>query len=321
MPTVPPVITDPQHWHAVKLPDDHPHRKYRPRYRTLITEDQLIWPDEDIGSTLYLGTHMPHWLAEPRLRGFLGRQPVRLFVSHRRLAPRRTLPRAVVPWALDSGAYSELYLYGEWRTDAGDYAAAVRRYHDEIGLLEFACPQDWMCEPWILRRTGLTVEEHQLRTVENYLNLQYADPDLPWVPVLQGWTRDDYLRGVEIYANYGFDLSLHPVVGLGSMCRRHNTAEALRIIEALREIGITRLHGFGFKTRGLEKAHHLLVSADSLAWSYSARRADALPGCTHRSCANCLRYALAWRQRILHRMPEWHQMTLLDSTLPQYQVA
>ena len=48
-----------------------------------------------------------------------------LFVSHRRLAGRRTLPRAIAPWALDSGAFSELSLYGEWRTTAGQYHVYV----------------------------------------------------------------------------------------------------------------------------------------------------------------------------------------------------
>ena len=37
-----------------------------------------------------------------------------------------------------------------------------------------------------------------------------------------------------------------------------------------------------------------------MAWSYAARRAPALPGCTgHRNCANCLTYATRWRDRIL----------------------
>jgi integrase len=43
----------------------------------------------------YLGTHQPSWLARD-----LG---VPFLVSHRRLAGRRTLPRASSPWALDSG--------------------------------------------------------------------------------------------------------------------------------------------------------------------------------------------------------------------------
>ncbi len=34
------------------------------------------------------------------------------------------------------------------------------RYRDEIGCLLWAAPQDWMCEPWITAKTGLTVAEH-----------------------------------------------------------------------------------------------------------------------------------------------------------------
>ena len=58
--------------------------------------------------------------------------------------------------------------------------------------------------------------------------------------------------------------------------------------------------GFGIKTSGLHRYGHLLASADSMAWSYSARRAPALSGCTgHRNCANCLTYDTTWRQHIL----------------------
>ena len=45
---------------------------------------------------------------------------------------------------------------------------------------------DWMCEPAMLARTGLTVAEHQAGTVANYLELRAAAPELPFIPVLQG---------------------------------------------------------------------------------------------------------------------------------------
>lgn len=81
--------------------------------------------------TFYLGSHQPHWLATAG---------VPLFISHRRLADRKTLPRATAEWALDSGAFSELSLYGEWRTTVREYHRAVRRYDDEIGKLSWAAP-------------------------------------------------------------------------------------------------------------------------------------------------------------------------------------
>jgi hypothetical protein len=53
----------------------------------------------------------------------------------------------------------------------------VRRYRDEIGCLDWAAPQDWMCEPFILAKTGLSVREYR-RTVASYLRLTELAPDL-----------------------------------------------------------------------------------------------------------------------------------------------
>jgi hypothetical protein len=240
----------------------------------------------------YLGAHHPPWLAHASFP---------LFVSHRRLAARRRLPRATTGWALDSGGFTELRLHGGWRTTAAEYAAAVRRYRDEIGRLEWAAPQDWMCEPFMLAKSGLTVAVHQVRTVANYRELRSLAPDLPFVPVLQGWSRDDYLRCVELYQRAGIDLPAEPLVGVGSVCRRQATGEIEAIVHSLASIGI-RLHGFGVKAGGLVRYEDCLASADSLAWSFEARRAAPLAGCSHANCANCLRYAAAWRERTLARL-------------------
>ena len=71
---------------------------------------------------------------------------------------------------------------------------------------------------------------------------------------------------------------------------------ALHVMLAL---GDGPLHGYGVKTRGLREYGNLLTTADSMAWSYNARRHPPLPGCTHRSCSNCLRWALRWRRNIV----------------------
>lgn len=234
----------------------------------------------------WLGTHRPNWLA-------LTDAP--LFLSRRWLAPRKTLPEATGEWALDSGGFTELSTYGEWRTSAGQYAGEIRRFASEIGQLAWVAPQDWMCEPFVLERTALTVREHQERTIRSVLKLRGTVGE-PVIPVLQGWERDDYLRHADMYERAGIDLAQEPLVGLGSVCRRQNTVEAASIVRSLLPL---RLHGFGFKVAGLESCADALASADSMAWSYRARHDRPLPGCTHKSCANCLRYALRWRVRVL----------------------
>jgi hypothetical protein len=252
----------------------------------------------------YLGTHEPSWL---------GRTEVPLFISRRRLAGRRSLPRARGAWALDSGGFSELALHGRWVTTPAEYVAEVRRYASEIGSMRWAAIQDWMCEPVMLSKTGLSVAEHQARTLRSYLELRELAPQIPWAPVVQGWTWGDYLDHIDAYAKAGVDLRALPTVGLGSVCRRQNTMRASLLLLELQRMGLDNLHGFGFKVGGLvslaEAAQTLytplaLASADSLAWSYQARREPPRPECKHASCANCLAFALDWRERLIARLDE-----------------
>ena len=131
---------------------------------------------------------------------------VPMFISHRTLLKYKKLQPSLTEWCLDSGGFSELTLYNEWRTTPGEYIKAIRRYQDEIGKLNWAAPQDWMCEPFMNEKTGKSVEEHQKLTVENYLELKHRADDLPIIPVIQGWSLDDYLRCVDMFMQAGIDL-------------------------------------------------------------------------------------------------------------------
>lgn len=307
--------------------------------------------------TVYLGTHRPNWLAK---------LSVPLFVSRRTLAKLRRLPRARGRWALDSGGFSELQLYGRWETTPEQYVDEVRRFIREIGGLDWAAIQDWMCEPqvingmvrkvnpkakrkaainlakwkqWVRRLsreradvpgvvgtlaqarrmerggghsvevlfhgTGLSIEEHQRRSVASYLRLRELAPEIQWAPVLQGGVEpggETYFQHVAMYWEAGVDLWFQPVVGVGSVCRRQHTAEAEGFLRRLAALGL-RLHGFGFKVLGLERVHDVLQSSDSLAWSFQARKRPPLPECTgHKNCANCERYALRWYADVQSRI-------------------
>lgn len=237
----------------------------------------------------YLGTHMTHWLESVN---------VPLFISRRRLSKRRMLPRSRASWALDSGGFSELSMHGLWTVTAAEYAAEVERFYTDVGHMEWAAIQDWMCEPFILKKTGLTVLEHQRRTIDSLKRLTDLSPHMPWVPVLQGFTLREYLNHVEMYAQAGIELSGYPVVGVGSICRRQGTAEAESILKRLAGGGL-KLHGFGFKMLGLSRVADVLHSADSMAWSFAARHDRPIHGHSHKNCANCEEYALLWRARVL----------------------
>lgn len=315
---------------------------------------------------VYLGTHMPQWL---------GRLTIPLFVSRRTLATKKKLPRARGRWALDSGGFSELQMHGRWLTSPEQYVAEVRRFIREIGRLDWAAIQDWMCEPQVINGlvrkwnpkkkrkpainyaawkvwargvaagghagvaatlaeaesieraghavevvfhgTGLSVEEHQRRTVDSYLLLRKLAPEIPWAPVLQGWRESDYMRHLAMYEAAGVNLWAAPVVGVGSVCRRQNTDEAEALLHRLAGLGL-RLHGFGFKMLGLKRVHHLLASSDSLAWSFAARNDPPLPGCTtHKNCANCMLYALRWYDHLLAQLRHWGVVDSQLSLFPE----
>jgi hypothetical protein len=241
--------------------------------------------------TFYLGTHEPSWLT---------RTEIPLFVSRRRLCRQKSLPPARGPWALDSGGFSELSMFGGWRTGPEQYADEAMRYQREIGRLDFAAVQDWMCEPSMLERTGLSIGEHQARTIRSYLDLRRLAPGVPWAPVLQGWAVADYLDHADQYRSAGIDLRYAPRVGVGSVCRRQASYQAFELFSALKPLGL-RLHGFGLKQGFLRHAFSAgLESFDSMAWSYRARRRGSpIEGCTHSTCANCMRYAIRWREALV----------------------
>jgi hypothetical protein len=94
----------------------------------------------------WLGTHRPNWLE---------RTGVPLFISRRTLCQYRTPPRASGSWALDSGGFSELSLYGRWTVSAKWYAEEVTRWSAEVGQLRWASVMDWMCEEYVCASTAL----------------------------------------------------------------------------------------------------------------------------------------------------------------------
>lgn len=249
----------------------------------------------------YLGTHRPPWLWSAEFRD------VPLFLSHNKLRERvSAFPRATTSYAVDSGAYTVLTKHGRWMETPEQYVAGLRRYWDELGPFDFAAQQDSVCAPPALDKieavTGVrpSVDDQIIATVENFLYLREIAPDLRIAPSIQGRTYDDYMLCADLFEVAGVDLTAEPVVGVGSLVGKA-PEEIERIALGLQARGITRLHGFGVKGKGVAAASHALASADSLGWSFQGRR-NPLPDCPHPQCQNCPRYALRWRANLLDAM-------------------
>lgn len=194
------------------------------------------------------------------------------FVSVNRLRTRKG-PFTVGDWIMDSGAFTEISTHGRYRHEVSEYAAEIRRWAGN-GRLLAAVAQDWMCEPFIVAKTGLTVERHQQLTVERYDALLEHDTAGVYVmPVLQGFAPTDYVAHIRMY---GDRLAHGAWVGVGSVCKRNGDprqiAAVLLAIKAERPDLL--LHGFGLKTTALADplVRSLLHTADSMAWSFHARK-------------------------------------------------
>lgn len=175
---------------------------------------------------------------------------------------------------VDSGAFTELFNHGRYRHTVAEYAADLRRIHDKgIATISAAVAQDYMCEPFIVAKTGLSIPEHQRLTIQRYDALTAENLPFPIMPVLQGFAPDDYVRHLKAY---GDRLTTGMWVGVGSVCKRNADPEAIAaVLLAIKRVRPDlRLHGFGVKRTALKNATvvSLLATADSMAWSYSARK-------------------------------------------------
>lgn len=210
----------------------------------------------------WTGVHHPHNAGKVE----------RAFISINALR-RRVGPFPVNCWILDCAGFKTIELHGGYPDAPEVYAAQIKRW-SRNGRLIAAVSQDYMCEPFMLAITGLSVSEHQRLTIERYDALLNCDRGGVYLmPVLQGYQPGEYVEHLRMY---GPRLAVGAWVGVGSVCKRNG--DPARIAEVLlaikRERPDLRLHGFGIKKTALESGlvQSLLRTADSMAWSYAARR-------------------------------------------------
>lgn len=216
------------------------------------------------------------------------------FISAHRIAKRKSgFPAR--RWVLESGAFRTIELHGGYPEPVESYAALIRRFAGN-GRFLAAVSQDYMCEPFMLEKTGLTIADHQRLTIERYDALLACDTGGIYImPVLQGYAPSDYVSHIR---QYGDRLKPRMWVGVGSVCKRNaNPASILMVLLAIKkERPDLRLHAFGIKTTALawQIVRDLLFSCDSMSWSFAAR----FEGRNRNSATEAVRFA-----RRIARMP------------------
>jgi len=107
-------------------------------------------------------------------------------------------------WILDSGAFTELSRFGHYREPVQVYVQHIKRWK-KCGNLLAAVSQDFMTEPFILEKTGLTTADHQRLTIERHDELLRCDVGVYIFPVLQGYLPEEYVSHIR---QYGTDYEL-----------------------------------------------------------------------------------------------------------------
>ena len=229
----------------------------------------------------YLGTHVIPFTEKANIPWFIS---CKLLLTRNKRIPG--------VWMMDSGGFTEIAKYGRYTITEAQYLNCILRLNPGVAFC-----QDWMCEDSILRKTGLTIVEHQTLTTNSYLALSKHSPVV--MPVLQGVTPEDYVNHLHLYKQRCETTGL--LFGLGSVCRRRDYREIEKIVCTLNnsEPGI-KLHGFGVKTTAFKSDFlvRTLYSADSMAWSFSGRYAPRKCGGCKKLCQNCFYYSIQWYGRV-----------------------
>jgi hypothetical protein len=198
--------------------------------------------------------------------------------------------------ALDSAGFVAMK-QGGYRWDVSEYVDFVRRgwgpRGHSVGVpWKWWSSMDYCCEPEIaddqaevtrrVQKTAATLGE----TFEevDYWRETEGDTDLDDpMPILQGWSVDDYLESIELteQALKAHGRSWPARIGVGSVCRRHlhhGTHGLLVVLQAIHErlpSGV-KLHLFGVKGDVLRALSPELAdrieSIDSMAWDFAVRK-------------------------------------------------
>ena len=187
---------------------------------------------------------------------------------------RTRLPETVERVILDSGGFS---FFSRW----GDYPFTLEQYLDLVYYIKDIHPLfrvvtlDYPCEPEIDRSQLMTNEERINKTVSNTVRCFDSDNTLPWLPVIQGYTIQEYLSCIDKYKDAGV---MSDYWAIGSICSRKGSPYQIRNILATikKHHESKKIHSFGLSLKYLAdpQVFHSIYSSDSSAWNWGISGGD-----------------------------------------------
>jgi hypothetical protein len=211
------------------------------------------------------------------------------------------LPAEITHTAADCGGYVATKIWGDYRYSPQQYVDWLETFTPR-----WAATMDYCCEKEVAANKGIVRERQQRTTDMAYLFWQdYRDAAWAWVPTIQGWQVDDYVRHaqelkpliIEMKSHYGPSSAFR--VGIGTLCKRASVSMVHEVVNAVaRELPGVPLHLWGIKLTALKSKTVLMnvVSVDSAAfdpgglpgskWAWEEQRAS---GMSQRKFLFCVR--------------------------------
>jgi hypothetical protein len=117
-----------------------------------------------------------------------------------RLRVRRPPAGVLASLALDSGGFTAARKWGQYPWSAADYARWARTLVAERPV-DWGAIMDYACEPGVNRETWATNQQRIAATITQARRCLDAAPELPWLPVVQGYTVDTARGWLPITSN------------------------------------------------------------------------------------------------------------------------
>lgn len=222
----------------------------------------------------------------------------------------RAVPRALddLDWALDSAGFVAMARYGRFPWSVAQYVnLAMLSGCSWWSQMDCCCePEVAADRPTVLARVSATAQLLSMCRDE-YTRVIAESPEFaqftpPPMPILQGWTPEDYRVSASLTATV-LDGVWPDLIGVGSVCRRRLTGpdglwRVLHEIDAVLPPHV-RVHLFGVKgaaIAGIKEAHPRVASVDSMAFEFQARM-DAMHSGEPKSVGRRLQALDRWVDR------------------------
>lgn len=173
---------------------------------------------------------------------------------------------------IDSGGFQLIGKFGEYPFTTDDYVSFVNKISpDYCATLDYPC--DGLDR--IMPHIKLTNKERIERTVNNSISILDHDVDAKVIPVIQGYSLDEYQYCLDRLKEQGL---MRGRMAVGSVCIRKRKQEVKDILRLIRKCTSAKLHVFGLNMVFLhdDEIRTLVDSFDTFAWFFRASRYGAI---------------------------------------------